>query len=154
MLAHSSTHQHTSSDTISLWNTWHTPWNLQQHSSKALRLYHTSAHFYMLWHTPAHVYIHLCTLMHTPAHFCIPLHTPAHVYIHFCTLLHTFAHFFTLLHTPAHTHTGILPHTPTHSNALHSVKVWRRWANFTHPIPISLFPHNLNLPTPSHPLAP
>ena len=34
------------------------------------------------------------------------------------------------------------------------MKVWRRWANFTHPFHLSLFPHILNLPTPSHQLPP
>ena len=179
MLAHSSTHRQTSSDTITLWNTWYTSGNLQ-HSSKALRLYHTSAHSCTCLHSP-------CTLLHTPAYLCTGLHTPAHVYIHvcihlhtllhtsthFCTLPHTSAHLHTLMHTAAHpstclhtllltcahsctllAHTEILPHTQTHSNTLHSVKVWRRWANFTHPFPISLFPHNLNLLTPSHQLPP
>ena len=102
MLAHSSTHQHTSSDTTTLWNTWHTSGNLQ-HSSKALGLYHTSAHFCTFWHTPAHVNIQSHTFLHTSSHFCSILHTPAHVYIHVHTLMHTLLHTFSFPpHTEAH----------------------------------------------------
>ena len=115
MLAHSSTHQHTSSDTITLWNTWHTSGNLQ-HFSKTLRLHHTSAHFCTLLHTPAHVYIQICSLMHTPANFCKLLQTSAHFHTVLHMSTHTSAHLCTLLHTPAHVyiHFHTLLHTPAH----------------------------------------